>query len=49
VRCLGEVGQAVDFLEGEAKKLPAGFGRLSWPTPANMSEGNQLAITFASR
>jgi len=42
------VGQAVDFLEGEAKEScrPASATTI-WPTPANMCrKGNQLAITF---
>jgi multidrug efflux pump len=30
------VGQAVDFLEGEAKKLPPASVTTIWPTPANM-------------
>jgi multidrug efflux pump len=42
------VGQAVDFLEGEAKKLPAGFSH-DYLADARqyVQEGNQLAITFA--
>src|ERR1700754_2710795 len=41
------VGQAVDFLEGEAKKLPAGFGHDYLADPRQyVQEGNQLAITF---
>src|SRR6202035_962557 len=41
------VGQAVDFLEGEAGKLPAGFSHdyLS-DSRQYVQEGNQLAITF---
>jgi multidrug efflux pump len=40
-------GQAVDFLENQAKKLPTGFGHdyLS-DTRLFVAEGNQLAITF---
>ena len=41
------VGQAVDFLEGEAKKLPAGFGHdYLADSRQYVQEGNQLAITF---
>ncbi|WP_439373254.1 efflux RND transporter permease subunit [Bradyrhizobium sp. DASA03120] len=42
------IGQAVDFLDGEAKKLPAGFGH-DFLSDARqyVQEGNQLAITFA--
>jgi len=42
------VGQAVDFLEGEAKKLPQGFSH-DYLADARqyVQEGNQLAITFA--
>ena len=41
------VGQAVDFLEGQAKQLPAGFSHdyLS-DSRQYVQEGNQLAITF---
>jgi multidrug efflux pump len=41
------VGTAVNFLEGEAKKLPAGFSR-DYLADARqyVQEGNQLAITF---
>jgi multidrug efflux pump len=41
------VGQAVDFLEGEAKNLPAGFSH-DYLADARqyVQEGNQLAITF---
>jgi multidrug efflux pump len=41
------VGQAVDFLEGEANKLPAGFSH-DYLADARqyVQEGNQLAITF---
>src|SRR5207245_4211937 len=40
-------GQAVDFLEGEAKKLPAGFSRdYLADSRQYVQEGNQLAITF---
>lgn len=41
------VGQAVDFLEGEAKKLPSGFGH-DYLADARQykQEGNQLAIAF---
>ncbi len=40
-------GQAVDFLEAQAKKLPAGFSHdyLS-DTRLYVREGNQLAVTF---
>ena len=41
------VGQAVDFLEGEAKKLPAGFSHdFLADSRQYVQEGNQLAITF---
>jgi multidrug efflux pump len=41
------VGQAVDFLEGEAKKLPAGFNHdYLADSRQYVQEGNQLAITF---
>jgi multidrug efflux pump len=41
------VGQAVDFLEGEAKKLPAGFGHdYLADSRQYVQEGNQLAVTF---
>src|SRR5438128_120987 len=41
------VGQAVDFLESEAKKLPAGFGHdYLADSRQYVQEGNQLAITF---
>src|SRR6201986_943633 len=41
------VGQAVDFLEGEAKKLPAGFSHDYLAASRQyVQEGNQLAITF---
>jgi multidrug efflux pump subunit AcrB len=41
------VGHAVDFLEGEAKKLPAGFGHdYLADSRQYVQEGNQLAITF---
>ncbi len=41
------VGQAVDFLEGEAKKLPTGFGHdYLADSRQYVQEGNQLAITF---
>src|SRR5947209_17998594 len=41
------VGQAVDFLEGEAKKLPAGFTHdYLADSRQYVQEGNQLAITF---
>jgi multidrug efflux pump len=41
------VGQAVDFLEGEAKKLPAGFSH-DYLADARqyVQEGNQLVITL---
>jgi multidrug efflux pump len=41
------VGQAVDFLESQAKKLPAGF-RHDYLSDSRqyVQEGNQLAITF---
>jgi multidrug efflux pump len=41
------VGQAVDFLESEAKKLPSGFSH-DYLADARqyVQEGNQLAITF---
>jgi multidrug efflux pump len=42
------VGQAVDFLEGEAKKLPAGFSHdYLADSRQYVQEGNQLVITFA--
>ncbi|MDI4235387.1 MULTISPECIES: MexW/MexI family multidrug efflux RND transporter permease subunit [unclassified Bradyrhizobium] len=42
------VGQAVEFLEGEAKKLPAGFGHdYLADSRQYVQEGNQLVITFA--
>jgi multidrug efflux pump len=41
------VGQAVDFLESEAKKLPAGFSHdYLADSRQYVQEGNQLAITF---
>src|ERR1700732_4211019 len=41
------VGQAVDFLEGEAKKLPSGFSHdYLADSRQYVQEGNQLAITF---
>jgi multidrug efflux pump len=41
------VGQAVDFLEGEAAKLPAGFSHdYLADSRQYVQEGNQLAITF---
>src|SRR5215213_6530722 len=41
------VGQAVDFLEGEAKNLPAGFSHdYLADSRQYVQEGNQLAITF---
>jgi multidrug efflux pump len=41
------VGQAVDFLEGEAKKLPSGFTHdYLADSRQYVQEGNQLAITF---
>src|SRR5919201_1828130 len=41
------VGQAVEFLEGEAKKMPAGFGHdYLADSRQYVQEGNQLAITF---
>jgi multidrug efflux pump len=41
------IGQAVDFLEGEAKKLPAGFTHdYLADSRQYVQEGNQLAITF---
>jgi multidrug efflux pump len=41
------VGQAVDFLEGEAKKLPAGFSHdYLADSRQYVQEGNQLAVTF---
>jgi multidrug efflux pump len=41
------VGTAVDFLEGEAKKLPAGFSHdYLADSRQYVQEGNQLAITF---
>src|SRR6201987_3341672 len=42
------VGQAVDFLEGEAKKLPAGFSHdYLADSRQYVQEGNQLIVTFA--
>ncbi|WP_439396815.1 efflux RND transporter permease subunit [Bradyrhizobium sp. PMVTL-01] len=42
------IGQAVDFLEAEAKKLPAGFSHdFLADARQYVYEGNQLAITFA--
>ncbi|WP_076862193.1 efflux RND transporter permease subunit [Bradyrhizobium mercantei] len=42
------IGQAVDFLDGEAKKLPAGFSHdFLADARQYVQEGNQLAITFA--
>jgi multidrug efflux pump len=41
------VGQAVDFLEGAAKQLPAGFSHdYLADSRQYVQEGNQLAITF---
>jgi multidrug efflux pump len=41
------VGQAVDFLEGAAKKLPAGFSHdYLADSRQYVQEGNQLAVTF---
>jgi multidrug efflux pump len=41
------VGQAVDFLEGEARKLPQGFSHdYLADSRQYVQEGNQLAITF---
>src|SRR5579871_3138273 len=41
------VGQAVDFLEGAAKELPAGFSHdYLADSRQYVQEGNQLAITF---
>jgi multidrug efflux pump len=41
------VGQAVDFLEGEAKKLPAGFSHdYLADSRQYVQEGNQLVVTF---
>src|SRR6266566_1454658 len=41
------VGQAVDFLEGEARKFPAGFSHdYLADSRQYVQEGNQLAITF---
>lgn len=41
------IGQAVDFLEGEAKKLPQGFSHdYLADSRQYVQEGNQLAITF---
>lgn len=41
------VGQAVDFLEGEAAKLPAGFSHdYLADSRQYVQEGNQLAVTF---
>jgi multidrug efflux pump len=42
------VGQAVDFLEGVAKKLPAGFSHdYLADSRQYVQEGNQLAVAFA--
>ncbi|MBB4362907.1 multidrug efflux pump [Bradyrhizobium sp. CIR18] len=42
------IGQAVDFLEAEAKKLPVGFSHdFLADARQYVHEGNQLAITFA--
>ncbi|RXG87239.1 efflux RND transporter permease subunit [Bradyrhizobium zhanjiangense] len=42
------IGQAVDFLEAEANKLPAGFSHdFLADARQYVHEGNQLAITFA--
>ncbi|MGF6312134.1 multidrug efflux pump [Bradyrhizobium sp. i1.8.4] len=42
------IGQAVDFLEAEAKKLPAGFSHdFLADARQYVHEGNQLPITFA--
>ncbi|MGN8544830.1 efflux RND transporter permease subunit [Bradyrhizobium sp. 13971] len=42
------IGQAVDFLEAQAKKLPAGFSHdFLADARQYVHEGNQLAITFA--
>jgi multidrug efflux pump len=42
------VGQAVDFLEGAAKNLPAGFSHdYLADSRQYVQEGNQLAVTFA--
>ncbi|NEU99618.1 efflux RND transporter permease subunit [Bradyrhizobium uaiense] len=42
------IGQAVDFLEAEAKKLPAGFSHdFLADARQYVHEGDQLAITFA--
>ncbi|MBC7578215.1 MAG: MexW/MexI family multidrug efflux RND transporter permease subunit [Tardiphaga sp.] len=41
------VGQAVDFLEGEAKKLPSGFNHdYLADSRQYVQEGNQLAVAF---
>src|SRR6266446_3902100 len=41
------VGQAVDFLEGEARKLPAGYSHdYLADSRQYVQEGNQLAVTF---
>jgi multidrug efflux pump len=41
------VGQAVDFLEGQAKKMPAGFSHdYLADSRQYVQEGNQLTITF---
>ncbi|HSI53476.1 MAG TPA: efflux RND transporter permease subunit, partial [Ramlibacter sp.] len=41
------VGAAVDFLEGEAKKMPAGFSHdYLADSRQYVQEGNQLAVTF---
>jgi multidrug efflux pump len=41
------VGTAVDFLEGEAKKLPAGYSHdYLADSRQYVQEGNQLAVTF---
>ncbi|WP_407169076.1 multidrug efflux RND transporter permease subunit [Bradyrhizobium sp. ORS 111] len=42
------IGQAVDFLDGEAKKLPAGFSHdFLADARQYVQEGSQLPITFA--
>ncbi|GLR92108.1 multidrug efflux RND transporter permease subunit [Bradyrhizobium iriomotense] len=42
------IGQAVDFLDGEAKKLPAGFSHdFLADARQYVQEGNKLAFTFA--
>src|SRR5207237_3061205 len=41
------VGQGVDFLEGHAKQLPAGYSHAYLADSRQyVQEGNQLAITF---